>query len=79
MIHKVKLSKEISLGLGINWNIEYGMYDTCHTYYFYPDNFQKQDWTIVHSVDYIPIDKIINYMLDWTTEDRTITGEFIKP
>lgn len=79
MIHKVKLNKEIISGLDTNWNIEYDTYNTCYVYYFYPDGFQKQDWTVVYDVDYVPLDKIINYMLDFATEDRTITGEFVKP
>lgn len=79
MIHKVKLSKEISLGLGTSWNIEYIIDVDYYKYFFYPDNFQKEDWNVLFLLEYVPMDSVIDYMLDFATEDRTITGEFVKP
>lgn len=76
MKHRVKLNKEISRGIGIDWNIEYDIDD--EYYKFYPDNFCKFDWLVVHAPIYIPINGIIEYLLDLSTEDRSISGKFFN-
>lgn len=78
MKHRVKLNKEISRGIGIDWNIEYDIDDEYYKYYFYPDNFCKLDWLVVHAPIYIPINGIIEYLLDLSTEDRSISGKFFN-